>query len=145
MRPFESEQQFKQVIERIFQLMNDHPDVGPKLFEARAPHLFEFPDMKLRFHVTFTDEAASKQGRWLRWTWNEDEVDWEPMIRLTMPGEVANRYFQGKESIGMAVVTGRIKVRGPMKKIMELAPVTKPIHNQYRDWLEDEGFDHLLV
>jgi hypothetical protein len=32
-----------------------------------------------------------------------------------------------------------------MKKIMELAPVTKPIHNQYRDWLEDEGFDHRVV
>ena len=145
MRPFESEEQFKQVIERIFKLMNDHPDVGPKLFDARAPHLFEFPDMGLRFHVTFTDEKAAAEGRWLRWTWKDDECDWEPMIRLTMAGEVANRYFQGKENIAMAVATGRIKVRGPMKKIMELAPVTKPIHNEYRDWLEDEGFDHLLA
>ena len=62
MGPFESEAQFKQVIEKIFMLMNDHPEVGPKLYEARAPHLFEFPDMGLRFDVTYTDEAASKEG-----------------------------------------------------------------------------------
>ena len=29
------------------------------------------------------------------------------MILLSMPSEVANRYFQGKENIAMAVATGR--------------------------------------
>ena len=32
-----------------------------------------------------------------------------------------------------------------MKKILELAPVTRPVHDLYRDWLEDEGLDHLLA
>jgi len=145
MKPFESEEQFKQVIEQIFTLMNDNPDVGPKLNRAQAPHLFEFPDFGLRFHVTYTDAAEAEAGRYLKWTWEDDDCDWEPMIRLTMKGEVANKYFQGRENIPMAVATGRIKVKGPMKKIMELAPVTRPIHNDYRDWLEDEGFDHLLA
>jgi hypothetical protein len=145
MKPFESEQQFKQVIEQIFQLMNDHPEVGPRLNNAQAPHLFEFPDLGLRFHVTYTEAAESEAGRHLKWTWKDDECSWEPMIRLTMKGEVANRYFQGKENIAMAMATGRIKVRGPMKKIMELAPITRPIHNVYRDWLEDEGLDHLMA
>ena len=108
MKPFESEEQFKQVIEQIFTLMNDNPDVGPKLNRAQAPHLFEFPDFGLRFHVTYTDAAEAEAGRYLKWTWEDDDCDWEPMIRLTMKGEVANKYFQGRENIPMAVATGRL-------------------------------------
>ena len=60
MKPFESDEQFRQVIEQIFRLMNDHPEVGPKLNRAQAPHLFEFPDLGLRFHVTYTEPAEAE-------------------------------------------------------------------------------------
>ena len=118
--------------------------MGPKLNRARAPHRFEFTDYGLQFDVTFTGDDESAEGRHLKWTWNPDECDWEPMIRLKMPSDVANRYFQGKENIAMAVATGRIKVKGPLPKLLELGPITKPIHAVYREWLEDEGHDHLL-
>ena len=145
MSSFESEAQFKRVFEQIFQLMNDHPDVGPRLRQARAPHRFEFTDFDLRFDVTYTEPEEAEQGRHLRWTWDPEACDWEPTIRLKMTSDVANRYFQGKENIGMAVATGRIKVRGPLPKLLELGPVTKPIHAVYREWLEDEGYDQLLA
>ena len=144
MSRFESEEQFKQVIEQIFQLMNDHPEVGPRLKRARAPHRFEFTDYGLQFDVTYTSDDEAEAGRHLKWTWNGAGCDWEPMILLKMPSDVANRYFQGKEKIAMAVATGRIKVRGPLPKLLELGPITKPVHAVYRDWLEDEGHDHLL-
>jgi hypothetical protein len=32
-----------------------------------------------------------------------------------------------------------------MSKILELAPVTRPIHPVYRQWLEEQGYDHLLA
>ena len=145
MSVFRDEVEFRRVIEAIFTLMNDDPEVGPKLYEARAPHRFEFADLGLVFHVTFTSPEDAAEGRWLRWTWNEDEVDWEPIIHLKMDSDVANRYFQGKENIAMAVATGRIKLKGPLGKLLQLAPITRPVYAKYRDWLEDEGLDHLRL
>ena len=145
MSRFESPEQFREVIERIFRMMNDHPEIGPKLHAAKAPHLFDFSDFDLHFHVTHTSPEEAERGRYLRWTWNDDEVDWEPLISLRMDSEVANRYFQGKINIPMAVATGKISVRGPIGKILELAPITKPVFAKYREWLEDEGPENLLV
>jgi len=145
MSGFESEDQFKRIIEQIFQLMNDHPEVGPKLNEARAPHRFDFTDLDLRFDVTYTEPEESAAGRHLKWTWNGEGCDWEALIFLKMPSDVANRYFQGKENIAMAVATGRIRVKGPLPKLLALGPITKPIHAVYREWLEDEGHDSLLA
>lgn len=145
MSRFKSPDEFRQVIEQIFRLMNDHEEVGPRLHAAKAPHLFDFKDLGLRFHVTFTSAEEAANGKYLRWTWNDDEVDWEPVITLRMDSDVANKYFQGRENIPMAVATGRIKVKGSVPKILELAPITKPVYAKYREWLEDEGPEHLLL
>ena len=143
MSQFTDEQEFKKVFEHIFVLMNQHPSVGKTLAEARAPHRFVISDFGLEFHVTYADAAEAAKGRPLKWQWGTP--DWEPLITLTMNADVANRFFQGKENIATAVMLGRVKLKGPMSKILELAPVTKPIQPVYRQWLEDEGYDHLLA
>jgi hypothetical protein len=143
MSQFKSEAEFRKVFEQIFVLMNQHPEVGKTLRDAQAPHKFEITDYGLEFHVTFAEPAAEKKGKYLRWQWGEP--DWDPMITLVMKSDVANRFFQGKESIAAAVMLGRVKLRGPMTKILELAPVTKPIYPVYRQWLEENGYDHLVA
>ena len=143
MSHFKNEAEFRKVFEHIFVLMNEHPVVGKTLHDAKAPHRFHITDFELDFHVTFAGEADAKKGKYLRWQWGDP--DWEPMITLAMTSDVANRYFQGKENVATAVMLGRVKLRGPMSKILELAPVTKPIHSVYRKWLEDEGYDHLIA
>jgi hypothetical protein len=140
---FRSEAEFKQVFEQIFQLMNEHPVVGRTLRDARAPHRFDISDFGLEFNVTYADPGEEANGRYLRWCWGPG--DWEPLITLKMASEVANRYFQGKENIAIAVAMGRVKLRGPLSRILELAPVTKPIHPVYREWLKTQGLDHLLA
>lgn len=142
MSKFRDEQEFRKVFEQIFVLMDAHPTVGKALADARAPHRFQIADYGLEFHVTYAEPGGASQGKFLRWQWGE--ADWDPMITLTMNSDVANRFFQGRESIATAVMLGRVKLRGPMSKILELAPVTKPIHPVYRQWLEDQGYDHLL-
>lgn len=143
MSQFKDEQEFKRVFEQIFVLMNEHPTVGKTLADARAPHKFLISDLGLEFHVTYSEPADLARGKYLRWQWGTPA--WEPLITLTMNADVANRYFQGKESITTAVMLGRVKIKGPMSKILELAPVTKPIHPVYRQWLEDQRYDHLLA
>ena len=63
---------------------------------------------------------------------------------MTMSSEIANRYFQGKENIAMALARRRIKSGGDVKAALSLIPITKPIYARYRDFVEKE-YPHLLA
>jgi hypothetical protein len=142
---FNSLDEFKRVFEQIFQLMNDHPKIGRTLRDAKAPHRFEITDLNLVFTVTYAPPEEEAAGRFLRWGWESDGFTAEPLITMRMASEVANRFFQGKENITLAIATGRVKLRGPISKILELAPVTRPLYPVYREWLVNDGREHLLA
>jgi hypothetical protein len=135
--PFHSADEFRQVMDKTFGLMSDDPDMGPKLRDADTPQRFEFPDLDLVVNVTAGDEEN------LRWDWTDD-VPWEPEVEMTMDSEIANRYFQGKENIAIAVARRRIRSQGNTKKALALVPVTKPVFAQYREMVERE-YPHLVV
>ena len=61
---------------------------------------------------------------------------------MVMDSEVANRYFQGKENIAMAIARRRIKTSGNVKKALAILPITKPVFAQYREMVEKE-YPHL--
>ena len=136
---FKSASECREVITRAFELMSRDPSMGPKLRDAEAPQRWEFPDLELVVNVTGADEGSRDN---LRWEWS-DEVDWEPEVVMTMDSAIANRYFQGKENIAMAVARRRIRTTGNLKKALALVPVTKPVFAQYREMLERE-YPHLL-
>ena len=63
---------------------------------------------------------------------------------MAMSSEVANRYFQGKENIAIAIARRRIKTGGDVKAALALIPVTKPLYARYREVVEAE-YPHLKV
>ena len=138
MSGFKSADECREVISRAFELMSNDPDMGPKLRDAETPQRWEFPDLELVVNVTAAEEGADGA---LRWEWSDD-VSWEPEVYMTMDSSVANRYFQGKENIAMAVARRRIKTSGNVKKALALVPVTKPVFAQYRAMVEAE-YPHL--
>lgn len=135
--------EFKEVFEHIFALMNEHPEVGRPLRDAHAPHRFLIDDLGLELNVGPAAEGEEKDGRFLRWVWGPPP--WTPAITLKMSSETANRFFQGKENVALAVALGRVKLSGPLLTILKLAPVTNPIHPVYRRWLEASGHHHLVA
>src|ERR687893_858185 len=137
---FESPEEFRAVIDRVFSMMDEDPDMGPKLRDADVPQRFEFDDVDLVANI-----RAARQGEDgnLHWEWT-DEVDWEPKVRMTMSSETANRYFQGKENVAVAIARRRIKSGGDVAAALRLIPITKPVYAQYRAFLEAEH-PHLLV
>jgi hypothetical protein len=137
---FKSAAECREVIGRAFELMSRDPDMGPQLRDAEAPQRWEFPDLDLVVNVTGAEEGSRDN---LRWEWS-DHVDWEPEVVMTMDSGIANRYFQGRENIAMAVARRRIKTSGNFKKALALVPVTKPVFKLYREMLERE-YPHLLV
>ncbi len=144
MAHFSSPDEFKTVFEQIFRLMNDHPKIGPALRDAKAPHRFEITDLGLVFYVTWAPKEEEGEGRFLHWGWESDGFSVEPVITMKMASEVANRFFQGKENVAFAVATGRVKLRGPLPKLLQVAGMTKPVYPVYREWLLNDGREHLL-
>jgi hypothetical protein len=137
---FESAKELREVIDQVFSMMDADPDMGPKLRDADTPQRFEFSDFDLVVNIRAARDG--EEGN-LHWEWSDD-VDWDSKVQMTMSSEVANRYFQGKENVPMAVARRRIKTGGDLKAALALIPITKPIYKQYRAYLEREK-DHLLV
>jgi hypothetical protein len=120
--------------------MSTDPEMGPKLRDARVPQRFEFPDQDAVINVTYDDSGGDQN---LRWEWSED-VPWEPKVVMTMSSEVANRYFQGKENVPLALARRRIKSSGDVKSALKLIPITKPVFAMYREMVERD-YPHLVV
>jgi hypothetical protein len=136
---FESVAEFRRVIDRVFEMMSEDPDMGPRLREADVPQRFEFPDLDLVMNI-----RAGREGEGnLVWEWTDD-VAWDPKVKMTMSSETANKYFQGKENVPIAIARRRIKTGGDVKAALALIPITKPIFARYRDMIERE-YPHLAL
>jgi len=131
---FESARELRAVMDEVFAMMDRDPEIGPKLRDADVPQRFEFSDLDVVVNIRAARDGEPGN---LHWAWSDD-VDWQPKVEMTMSSEVANRYFQGKENVALAVARRRIKTGGDVKAALALIPITKPIYAQYRDYLERE-------
>jgi hypothetical protein len=136
---FSSPEEFREVMDRTFTLMRDDPDMGPRLRDADTPQRFEFTDLDLV--VNIRAGAAGEPN--LAWEWSDD-VDWEPKVRMAMSTETANRYFQGKENVAIAIARRRIKAGGDVKAALALIPITKPLYARYRAMIAAD-YPHLAL
>ena len=137
---FRSPDEFHEVMDRVFAMMDADPEMGPKLRDADVPQRFEFTDVDMVVNVR---AARAGEGGNLHWEWSDD-VDWDPRVKMAMSSETANKYFQGKENVAIAIARRRIRTGGDVKAALSLIPITKPVYARYRGMLEDE-FPHLVV
>ncbi len=137
---FSSADEFRTCMDAVFSMMDEDPAMGPALRDADVPQRFEFDDLDLVVNIR---AARPGEDANLRWMWSDD-VDIEPKVRMTMSSETANKYFQGKENVPVALARRRIKSGGDMKAALKLIPITKPVYAKYRAYLEAEH-PHLIV
>jgi hypothetical protein len=136
---FNSANEFVEVMDRTFALMSDDPEMGPKLRDADTPQRFEFTDLDLVVNI----RAGGPKEPNLAWQWS-DEIDWEPKVKMAMSSETANRYFQGKENVAIAIARRRIKAGGDVKAALAILPITKPLFARYREMIAAD-YPHLTV
>jgi hypothetical protein len=137
---YRSAKEFREVMDKVFAMMSEDADMGPKLRDADVPQRFEFTDVDMVINVRAARDGEDGN---LIWVWTDD-VDWDPKVRMSMSSETANKYFQGKENIAMAIARRRIKAGGDVKAALSLIPITKPIYERYRDLVARE-YPHLEV
>ncbi len=134
---FSSSEEFREVMDRTFEIMSSNPDVGPQLRAAGTSQRFEFPDLEMVVNIRAGRDGESN----LAWEWT-DEVPWEPQVRLTMSSDTANRYFQGKENMAIAIARRRIKAGGDVSAALTIIPLTKPVFAHYRQMIASD-YPHL--
>jgi hypothetical protein len=137
MTVFKSPQEFREVMDRTFTLMSEDPEMGPRLREADTPQRFEFTDLDMVVNI----RAGEPDEPNLAWEWS-DQVGWEPQVRMAMSSETANRYFQGKENVAIAIARRRIKAGGDVKAALAIIPITKPLFTRYREMIAAD-YPHL--
>ena len=139
MTVFNSLEEFREVMDRTFTLMSEDPEIGPQLREADTPQRFEFTYYELVVNI----RPGGPEEPNLAWEWS-DQVSWEPKVRMTMSSETANRYFQGKENVAIAIARRRIKAGGDVKAALAIIPITKPLFAHYRAMIASD-YPHLEV
>ncbi len=137
MTGFQSPTEFREVMDRTFTMMSEDPQMGPRLRDADTPQRFEFTDFDLVVNI----RAGSPAEPNLAWEWT-DEVSWKPKVEMTMSSETANRYFQGKENVALAIARRRIKAGGDVKAALAIIPITKPLFARYREMIATD-YSHL--
>ncbi|WIX75236.1 SCP2 sterol-binding domain-containing protein [Amycolatopsis carbonis] len=74
-----------------------------------------------------------------------DAFDAPADATMTMDSEVANGYWQGKVNLTFAMARGKVKVDGPVSKLIKLAPLSKKLFPVYVENLRADGREDLIV
>jgi hypothetical protein len=135
-----SPEEFREVMDRTFAMMSEDDEMGPRLRAADVPQRFDFDDLGLVVNIRAAEDGEPGN---LHWEWSDD-VDWEPRVKMQMSSETANKYFQGKENVAIAIARRRIRTSGDIKAALDLMPITKPVFARYRDMVVSE-YPHLAV
>jgi len=146
MRPFRDAAELHRVFDRLFDLLSTDPGVGPRLRAKDTPQRFVFPDLATTLDVWPADRKRVAAGHNLSWAWDKKKPPREPDVVLEMTSDVANRYFQGKENVPLALATKKIAVReGDVRKALDLLPIVLPFHPKWVARMKSDGLTHLLA
>ena len=116
------------MMDRTFTLMSEDEEMGPKLRDADMPQRFEF-----RTSIWSSTSAPGGPTRAPTWPGSGPTTSTgSRRCRMTMSSETANKYFQGKENVAIAIARRRIKAGGDVKASLALIPITKPLYARYR-------------
>jgi putative sterol carrier protein len=66
-------------------------------------------------------------------------------IELRMSADDGHQFWLGKLNMTLALAKGKVKVKGPVSKIMKLLPAMRPAFPKYRAFLEAEGRSGLVA
>jgi hypothetical protein len=146
MSVFTSKDELKRVFDHLFTELSRDSEIGPRLRAQKTPQRFVFSDMGLVLNVRDAGEKSFKKGDHLEWVWGDKGRTWEPVVSITMTSDVANRYFQGKENVPLAIARGGIVLEtGDLAKVLDLLPIMKPFHKKWILVLKTRGLLHLLA
>lgn len=130
MATFASEQEVYDVIGGFLEEITKDPELRPKFVASETSFHVIYDDPSAEMVVDCTvDPPVVKTG-----TGAEAEIE------LRMTADDGHQFWLGKLNMTIALAKGRVKVKGPISKILKLLPAMRPAFPKYRVYLESHGF-----
>jgi putative sterol carrier protein len=107
----------------VFRLAGEDPTVGPKLKTANITMQLNYTDPAAQLTVRFQEPYEVVDGG------KDDSAD----VQMTMPADIAHRYWRGEYNFAVGLAKGQVKAKGPINKILKLVPITKPLFPLYKE------------
>jgi putative sterol carrier protein len=121
-------------IASVFQAGFDDPEIRPKLEASGLVLRMELSDPDVVLTVDMTTGTIET-----------GESALEPNMTLTLSSDTANRFWQGKVGIPLALARGQIKLDGALPKLLALLPSAKTLNARYVARLQADGRTDLLA
>jgi len=118
-------------IGKLFEDLTDDDDLGPKFRKADTIVQYRYRNPESQITVKMLDGADGQVDL--------GETELEPEVVMTMEADIAHRFWLGKVNVTVALARGQMRAKGPVAKILKLAPLVKPVFPRYRQMLEDAG------
>lgn len=128
---FKDAEEVYQYIGKAFRLADEHPEAGPKLRAANITMQANYSDPAASLTVKFQEPFEVVEGG------QDDNAD----VRISMPADIAHKYWRGEYNLAIGLAKGAVKAKGPVNKILKLVPLTKPIFPIYKELTDqkDQG------
>jgi hypothetical protein len=133
---FKDAQEVYDTLGKLFLELAEDEELAPKLRKVNTivQYAYSEPDSTITMRL--------QEGRPGDVDLGETEMD--PEVTMQMKADTAHRFWLGKENVTMAIARGEIKPHGPVSKILELVPLTKPVFPRYRAMLAADGRSDLI-
>ena len=107
------------------------PDLGPKFVAANTSFLVRYTDPESSMLVDATVDPPVV-------TMNPDPTT-PTEITLDMSADDGHAFWKGEMNMALALAKSRVKVSGPIAKIMKLLPAMRPAFPKYKAFLATHG------
>ena len=107
----------------VFRIAADHPEIGPKMRAANITMQVNYSEPAASLTIRFQEPMEVVDGG------QDDNAD----VRLSMPADIAHKYWLGEYNLAVGLAKGQVKAKGPVNKILKLVPITKPLFPIYRE------------
>ncbi|HMC06477.1 MAG TPA: hypothetical protein VKG89_03685 [Solirubrobacterales bacterium] len=124
--PAVSADQLRELLDQTLREVDADERAGSLLRAARIRMRLRIPDLGMVLNVAPSDEADHH----LRWTFSEEGGP--PKLDLTMDSRVANAYFQGTESLAIAIARRRAQASGDARCALLYVPALRLVVEKYR-------------
>jgi putative sterol carrier protein len=131
MATFANAQQVYDTIGVFLDQLCKDPEIGPKFVAADTSFLVQYSDPDCTMLVDATVDPPVV-------TMNPDPA-LETEISLAMAADDGHDFWLGKLNMALALAKGKVKVTGPISKIMKLLPAMRPAFPKYKVFLEERG------
>ena len=132
---FSTSDEVRRYLGGIWETAYADPEIGPKLKATGIVLTFDYqdPDTVITFDAESGEVVLGDiDGR-------------KPTATMTMTSDTANRYWQGKVNLPIAMAKGQIKVGGNIAGLLKLAPLGKKLYPMYVGMLQADGRADLVA